>query len=149
MRKTLLLTLILSLNMVAEDGNLDPVYLLKISNYPKFTTEMILKSGKRVEFSSVKSMMNFYFHPEKYPKYGVESRREIEKMYVKDYITGEKIDAKDAYYVFGSRVIGPHGDDLIPLSSKTQAQLFVKRFGGSRVMRIDKFTFGLIKYLDM
>ncbi len=62
MRKTLLLTLILSLNMVAEDGNLDPVYLLKISNYPKFTTEMILKSGKRVEFSSVKSMMNFYFH---------------------------------------------------------------------------------------
>jgi len=23
----------------------------------------------------------------------------------------------------------PHGDDLIPLSSKTQAQLFVKRFG--------------------
>ncbi len=70
--------------------------------------------GKRVEVFSVNSMMNFYFHPEKYPKYGVESRREIEKMYVKDYITGEKIDAKDAYYVFGSRVIGLLGIGLIP-----------------------------------
>jgi len=158
MRKIVFLVLILSLNIFAEDINitiqkepqkLDPVYKLDLKKYPKFSTELILKNGKKIEFASVKSMMNFYFHPEKYPKYGVKSRTEIDKMFVKDYLTGKKIDAKDAFYVFGSRLVGPHGDDLIPLSSKTQADLFVKKYGGSRVMRIDKFTFGLIKYLDM
>jgi nitrous oxide reductase accessory protein NosL len=94
-------------------------------------------------------MMNFYFHPEKYPEYGVKSRTEIDKMFVRDYITGKKIDAKDAFYIFGSKLIGPHGDDLIPLSSKTQVELFMKRFGGTKVLKIDDFSFGLIKYLDM
>ena len=158
MKKIVFLVLILSLNIFAKDSNtttqkepqkLDPVYKLDLKKYPKFSTELILKNGKKIEFASVKSMMNFYFHPEKYPKYGVKSRKEIDKMFVKDYITGKKIDAEDAFYIFGSRLVGPHGDDLIPLSSKTQADLFIKKYGGTRVMRIDKFTFGLIKYLDM
>ncbi len=38
---------------------------------------MVLKNGKKIEFVSVKSMMNFYFHPEKYPEYRVKSREEI------------------------------------------------------------------------
>jgi len=130
-------------------NRLDPVYLLDISKYPKFSTKMVLKNGKTIEFASVKSMMNFYFHPEKYPEYRVKSRDEIDKMFVKDYITGKEINAKDAWYVFGSRLVGPHGDDLIPLSSKTNVELFMKKYGGTRVFRIDKFTFGLIKYLDM
>jgi nitrous oxide reductase accessory protein NosL len=154
MKRVILLTLVIIINLVADDNKtaqqkLDPVYKLELDKYPKFSTELILKNGKKIKFSSVKSMMNFYFHPEKYPKYGVKSRTEIDKMFVRDYITGKKIDAKDAFYIFGSKLIGPHGDDLIPLSSKTQVELFMKRYGGSKVLRIDKFTFGLIKYLDM
>ncbi len=127
----------------------DPVYQIEIGKYPKFETEMVLKDGRHITFCCVKAMMNFYFHPEKYPEYGVKSRTEVDKMYVKDYLSGEKIDAKKAWYVFGSRIVGPHGDDLIPLSSKAKAELYVKRYGGSRIMTIDQFTYGLIHYLDM
>jgi nitrous oxide reductase accessory protein NosL len=159
MRYFLFLILLLSLSYSNENevdstkniwqNRLDPVYLLDVKKYPRFSTEMVLKNGKKIEFVSVKSMMNFYFHPEKYPEYRVKSREEISQMFVKDYLSGEKIDAKDAWYIFGSRLIGPHGDDLIPLSSQTKVELFMKKYGGSRVLKIDKFTFGLIKYLDM
>ena len=130
-------------------NKLDPVYMIDIDKYPKFSTEMVLKNGKRLRFASVKAMMNYYFHPEKYLGFGAHSKADVKKMYVKDYLTGEKIDAKDAWYVFGSHIIGPHGDDLIPLSNEISAKLFTKKYGGSRIMRIERFTFGLIHYLDM
>ena len=154
--KLLLAALFITLSLFGGDtpvevviNKRDPVYQLEIDKYPKFEAELVLKNGTPVRFCSVKAMMNFYFHPEKYPEYRVKSRDEIDKMFVKDYITGKEINAKDAWYVFGSRLVGPHGDDLIPLSSKTNVELFMKKYGGTRVFRIDKFTFGLIKYLDM
>ena len=154
MKRVILLTLVLIINLVADDNKtaqqkLDPVYKLELDKYPKFSTELILKSGKKIKFSSVKSMINFYFHPEKYPEYGVGNRSEIDKMYVHDYLDGTRVDARKAWYVFGSRIVGPHGDDLIPFKSKSQAELFVKKYGGSRIMDADAVTFGLIHYLDM
>ena len=131
----------------------DPVYMLDISKYPKFSTKMVLKNGKVIPFISVKSMMNFFYHPEKYPGYGVSADgRQIDKMYVKDYLDGKEVPIKSAWFVFGSRLTGPHGDDLIPLSSQTRAELFVKRFGGTKIMSYEQMRkkgFGLIKYLDM
>ena len=154
--KTLLMAVLMALtlfgNEVAEEvvvNEKDPVYILDIDKYPKFSTEMILKNGSPIRFCSVKAMMNFYFHPEKYPEYGVENRSEIDKMYVKDYLDGTKVDARKAWYVFGSRIIGPHGDDLIPFKSRTNAELFVKKYGGTRIMNADAITYGLIHYLDM
>ncbi len=127
----------------------DPVYQLEIGKYPKFSAELTLKNGSNIRFVSVKAMMNFYFHPEKYPEYAVTDRREISHMTVKDYLDGTPVDARKAWYVFGSRVVGPHGDDLIPFKSRASAELFVKKFGGTRIMDADKITFGLIHYLDM
>jgi len=137
----------------AWQGKRDPVYLLEIDKYPKFTAEMELTNGKTLRFVSVKALMNFYYHPEKFPGYGVGPKgEEIAGIYVHDYLDGTKVPAEKAWYVFGSRLAGPHGDDLIPLSSKTRAELFVKRYGGTKIMDYKELRskgFGLIKYLDM
>ncbi len=130
-------------------NRLDPVYQLKVDKYPKFQTEMVLKNGRKIRFCCVKSMLCFYFSPYRFPEYGVKESGEIDKMFVKDYLDGSRIDAKKAWYVFGSRLVGPHGDDLIPLSSKTRAELFVKRYGGTRIMEFGKLSAGLVRYLDM
>lgn len=134
-------------------SKLDPVYMLDVDKYPKFEAEILLKNGRTIRFCCVKSMMNFFYRPFKYPGYGVGPRGQgIDKLYVRDYLDGTRVPAEKAWYVFGSRLAGPHGDDLIPLSSKTRAQLFVKRYGGTRIMsykEMRKKKFGLIKYLDM
>jgi nitrous oxide reductase accessory protein NosL len=164
------LMLVAALSLVAGEGNTsvangkapavkrwnnsrDPVYLLEIDKHPKFEAEILLKNGKKIRFASVKSMMNFFYHPEKYPGHGVGPRgKEIDRLIVRDYLDGTPVEAEKAWYVFGSRLVGPHGDDLIPLSSRTRAELFVRRHGGTRIMDYKELRskgFGLIKYLDM
>jgi nitrous oxide reductase accessory protein NosL len=131
---------------------LDPVYKLDIKKYPKFATKMVLKSGKVINFISVKSMLNYYYHPEKYPGFGAKSKLDVKEMFVKDYLDGKELNLKDAWYIFGSKLSGPHGDDLIPVSSKVKAKLFEEKYGGTKIMdfkEIGNKGFGLIKYLDM
>jgi len=73
----------------------------------------------------------------------------IKAIYVQDYMTGERLDATRAFYLFGSRVTGPHGDDLIPFASEAHAKLFMLKNGGTKILPYARITKGLIRYLDM
>ena len=134
-----------------KPNTLDPVYALKIDKYPKFTASVTLKNGKTIRFCCVKSMLHFYYRPRLYQGYGVKDGSEIAEMRVKDYLDGTPVDATKAWYAFGNRLPGPHGDDLIPLATRTRAELFVKRYGGSRIMdfaTVKQKGYGLVKFLD-
>ncbi len=128
--------------------NLDMVYNLDLKKYPKFLCEAKLKNGKVVQFVSVKAMMQVYFHQDYFKKRKLLEAN-IDKMYVKDYLDGTKIEASKALYMFGSRLVGPHGDDLIPLKNQESAKLFKIKYGGTKLLPYSKITVGLIRYLDM
>jgi hypothetical protein len=128
--------------------NLDMVYSLDLKKYPKFLCEAKLKNGKVVQFVSVKAMMQVYFHQDYFKKRKLLEAN-IDKMYVKDYLDGTKIEASKALYMFGSRLVGPHGDDLIPLKNQESAKLFKIKYGGTKLLPYSKITVGLIRYLDM
>lgn len=128
---------------------MDPLFHWNVNKYGNLACMIELKNGKKVYFSSVKSMMDFYYRPWFYTEYGAKTAKDIKKMIVQDYITGKAIDAKKALYIFGSRLIGPKGDDLIPFVDRTTVKLFEKRYGGTKVLPFDKITKGLIKWLDM
>ncbi len=141
-----------SMTATGWSNRFDPVYMIPLDKLPRFTTKMVLKNGKTIRFASVKAMLNFYYHPEKYPVFKVRSRKAVKGMYVQDYLSGEWIPLQKAWYVFGSRLMGPHGDDLIPLSSRIRAELFVKRYGGTKIMsfkEVGQKGYGLVHYLDM
>ncbi len=154
--KKLLIVLMAILPIFLSAGDLkvpknakDPLFLWNVNKYGNLVCEIELKNGKKAYFSSVKSMMDFYYRPWYYESYGAKTDKDIKKMLVQDYITGRVIDAKKAYYVFGSRLIGPKGDDLIPLSDMNSVKMFKMKYGGTKVLRFDQITKGLIKYLDM
>jgi len=128
--------------------DLDMVYKISLDKYPKFNAFAILKNGKEVKFASVKSMFQVYFNQDYYKKQKM-LEDDIQKMYVQDYLDGTKIDASKALYMFGSRLVGPHGDDLIPLKNETNAKLFKLKYGGTKLLPYEKISKGLIKYLDM
>jgi len=131
-----------------ENNATDPVYILPLKKYPKWLCEAKLKSGKIVQFSSVKSMMTVYPHQPYFIKHKFLDSN-ITNIYVQDYISGKKVDAKVAKYVFGSRIVGPHGDDLIPFENEQNAKLFMLKHGGTKILPFSKLTKGLIRYLDM
>jgi hypothetical protein len=154
MKKIILALLLLSFGLFAgqikliDENASDFAYQLPLKKYPKFLCEATLENGKTVQFVSVKAMMQVYFHQKYFIKHKfIDSK--IKKMYVQDFLSGEKIDAKKALYVFGSRVIGPHGDDLVPLKDQESYKVFKIKYKGTKVLPFDRLTVGLIRYLDM
>lgn len=133
---------------LADQNATDPVYILPLTKYPKWLCEAELKSGKKVQFVSVKSMMQVYQHQDYFKRHKLLDS-DIREIYVQDYLTGKKIPAKNAVYVFGSRLTGPHGDDLIPLENEEKAKLFMLKYGGTKILPFEKLSKGLIRYLDM
>jgi hypothetical protein len=129
-------------------SNLDIVYSLDLKKYPKFLCEAKLKNGKTVKFVSFKAMMQVFYHQPYFLKRKLIEDK-IDKMYVYDYLDGTKIDATKALYMFGSRLVGPHGDDLIPLKNEENAKLFKLKYGGTKLLPFEKISKGLIRYLDM
>lgn len=133
---------------LVDQNSSDPVYILPLKKYPKWLCEARLKDGKQSQFVSVKSMMQVFYHQDYFKRHQLLSN-DIETMYVQDYLTGDRVEAKQAVYVFGSRLIGPHGDDLIPFENEQKAKLFMLKNGGTKILPFTKLSKGLIKYLDM
>jgi len=154
MKRDFLLLFLLSGLLLAGEIRLldqnasDPAYQMPLKKYPKWLCEAKLKNGKTIQFVSVKSMMQIYQNQPYFKKHNVLDD-DIETIYIQDYISGKRADATRAVYVFGSRVVGPHGDDLIPFVSEDNAKLFMMKNGGTKILPFQKLKKGLIKYLDM
>ncbi|CZE46613.1 nitrous oxide reductase accessory protein NosL [Campylobacter geochelonis] len=109
--------------------------------YPKWIAVLELKNGKKVVFGSVKVMMqHFYENSHKYAS-------KMKAMYVSDYKSGDLIDASEAFYVFGSRIVSIRGDDLIPFAKLSDAQEFSSQNSGHKILKFSGITKRLIDYL--
>ena len=134
--------------LLLDQNASDLVYQLPLNDYKKWLCEAELKNKQKVQFVSVKAMMQVYQHQPYFLKHHLLPAG-IKTIYVQDYLTGEKVDATKAFYVFGSRITVPHGDDLIPFASQENAKLFMMKHGGTKVLPFEKLSKGLIRYLDM
>jgi nitrous oxide reductase accessory protein NosL len=115
---------------------------------PKWVSKIELKNGKKVFFSSPKSMFEFYHRPGKWYDIGVKSEKDFKDIIVTDYETMELINAKNAYYIYGSRAISPGGDDLVVIKNKTRAENFAKKYNGKRVFRFNEVSDPLIRLIN-
>ena len=114
--------------------NIDPVYMLNITNSPKFNAKIILSNGTKIDFCCPKAMFDFYFRPLNYPEYKIKKEEDFKQLLVKDYMSGKWIDAKKALFIFGSHLKGPKGDDLIPFSNKENLNIYMIKYGGSKIL---------------
>ncbi len=119
-----------------------------ISKDPKWAAKIVTKGGKSVYFSSPKSMFEFYHRPGKWFEVGVKSEKGFDQIVARDFITDKPIDAKSAFYVYGSSITSPAGDDLVVIGSKDAADKFAKEHNGKRVMKFDEVSDALIRLLN-
>jgi nitrous oxide reductase accessory protein NosL len=113
-----------------------PVCGMFVAKYPKWAAQIKLHKHN-LYFDGVKDMMKWIFKNEK----------EINKIFVTDYYTTNKIQAKKAFYVIGSNVYGPMGNELIPFSTKEKAKEFKKNHEGKKIIKFNKITKELVKSL--
>ena len=73
---------------------------------------------------------------------------DITGIYVTDFYNLERIDARKAYFVTGSDVLGPMGHEFVPLASKADADDFLKDHKGKKLYTFERITPALANGLD-
>jgi nitrous oxide reductase accessory protein NosL len=121
-----------------------PVCGMFVYKYPRWVAK--LYSGKQhYSFDGVKDMMKFYFEPKKWGNYDIDK---FDKIYVTDYYSQKAIDGKKAFYVVGSDVLGPMGNELIPFKSKDDAIVFMNDHNGKNIYTFNQITKEIVYKLD-
>jgi len=106
-----------------------PVCGMFVYKYPKWSA-VITINGKKHYFDGIKDMMKYYIFSADFPF----DRNKIESIKVSDYYTLEAIDAKDAFYVIGSDILGPMGNELISFKDKKSANNFIRDHNGKNIL---------------
>ncbi len=116
---------------------------------PLWVSKVITKDSKEFYFTSPKSMLEFYYNPHKwFEETNVKSKDDLKEIIVTDYKTLKPIDAKYAFYVYGSNKISHAGDDLPAFENIKEAKEFMKKNNGKRVLNFSELSNGLIKLLN-
>jgi nitrous oxide reductase accessory protein NosL len=125
-----------------------PVCGMFVYKYPRWAAQIYyLKDNKKMHlsFDGVKDLMKFYFSPNKWGNY---KNININKIMVTDYYNQNAINGKKAFYVIGSDVFGPMGNELIPFKNKKQAEIFLKDHNGKKILTFSEITEKLVYDLD-
>ena len=120
----------------------------KVYKEPKWVAKIELKNGKKVFFSSPKSMIEFYHQPGKWFDVGVKSEDDFKNILVTDFSTLKPINAKGAFYVYGASITSPAGDDLAPFATYDSAEAYSKANNGKRIMHFNEISNALIRLLN-
>ncbi len=125
-----------------------PVCGMFAYKYPRWVA--ILKAeinGKQqtLYFDGVKDLLKFYFLPEEWGEY---HKVKVSNIIVTDYYQQKKIDGTKAFYIYGSDVLGPMGNELIPFEKEENAKTFSHDHFGKKILPFNKLTKSIVFGLD-
>lgn len=122
-----------------------PVCRMQVKASDDWAAEIYFNDQTKLMFESPGDMLTFYLSPE---RYGVDdvhkNRANIRKIIVKDYQSKQPADARQAKFVYKSRVEGPMGPDFLPFAKKEDADAFAAANGGT-VLSLDEVTSAMIQ----
>ncbi|MGA7874646.1 MAG: nitrous oxide reductase accessory protein NosL [Desulfoferrobacter sp.] len=105
------------------------------ARYAKNKCQLSTMSNQVYHFCSTHCLFNFLQDSKKYAKTEVKPVM----IWVVDYPTGTWISGKTAYYVVGSKVDGPMGQEAIAFSRQSDAKDFAAKQGG-KVLTLQEVT---------
>ena len=114
-----------------------PICGMFVYKYPRWAAQ-IFYGDKHLSFDGVKDMMKYYF----------EHQKNISKILVTDYYSQKAIDARKAYYVLGSDIYGPMGEELIPFLKIDEAKRFRLDHKGKKILKFADTTIEEVYKLD-
>mgnify|MGYP000865868132 FL=1 len=126
--------------------DLCPVCGMLVSKYPNWVAVVTWKDGHVHFFDGAKDMFKFLHDLKKYAP--GHRREDIAGIHVTDFYNLERIDARKAYFVLGSDVLGPMGHEFVPLASLVDANDFLKDHKGKRIVDFSQVTIELTLALD-
>jgi len=115
-----------------------PVCGMFLYKYPRWVSMIAYDDGKKFYFDGMKDLMKYYF----------KHNAHVKEMLTQGYYTQETIAVKDAYFVLGSDVYGPMGNELVAFKDKKRAENFMLDHRGKTIVNFDAITPEMIHKLD-
>ncbi|MDX2302953.1 MAG: nitrous oxide reductase accessory protein NosL [Microscillaceae bacterium] len=109
------------------------------AEFPKWQSKLSTKEGEKY-CCSPRCMFLTVLDPK-------QTVKNIQKIEVIDFYDTKPIDARKAFYVIKSDVLGPMGSDLVPHRDKTAAEEFMKDHQGSKILRFEEVDLDMIKQI--
>jgi nitrous oxide reductase accessory protein NosL len=123
-----------------------PVCGMFVALYPDWVATVLYKDGHAHHFDGAKDLFKYLLN---LPKYAPDHQSaDIAVIGVTEYYGVTRIDARAAWYVIGSDILGPMGHELVPLATQAGAEEFLKDHQGRRMVRFDEITVELLENLD-
>lgn len=120
-----------------KDSNKCAVCGMMRSKVPRWNASIVFKNLEKISFCTPQCLFNFYFNISRYTD---QKKEDIIFIYVKDYYSGNDIDAKKSYFVQGSDIIGPMGPELVPIEDNRKAKTFYQDHKGQHIYSFDNIT---------
>lgn len=113
-----------------------------LMDYPGPKAQIHYDNGDTDFFCDTMEMFSIYLRP--------EQKKRIAAIYTQDmgkapweHPVDDWIDAKTAYYVYGSKKLGSMGPTLAAFARTEDAEKFASQFGG-KVLRFDQVTIDMV-----
>lgn len=123
-----------------------PVCGMFVAKYPDWSASVRFKDGTIFWYDGPKDMFSHYFDVARYTP--GKRQGDIAAMTVKEYYSLVPIDVHAAFFVTGSDVSGPMGNELIPFKSEKDARSFKTDHNGKRILRFNEISRQTIKTLN-
>lgn len=123
-----------------------PVCGMFVSLYPDWVATVLYKDGHAHHFDGSKDLFKYLLN---LPKYAPgHAPADIIAIGVTEYYGVTRIDARAAWYVIGSDVLGPMGHELVALATLGEAEDFLRDHKGRRIVRFTEVHPSLLEQLD-
>jgi nitrous oxide reductase accessory protein NosL len=117
-----------------------------VAKYPNWTATVVWKDGRVHHFDGAKDLFTYLLRLSKYAP--TRSARDLAAVAVTEFYDLRPVDARQAFYVVGSDVLGPMGHELVPLATRADADEFIKDHHGRRVLRFADVTLQVVQEVD-
>jgi copper chaperone NosL len=112
-----------------------PVCGMFVAPYANWHAAAELKDGSYVHFDGPKDLFRFFFAVATYlPE---KTRDDIRQLWVSEYYSTRPTRVEELFFVSGSDVLGPMGEELVPIAGKESAETFLRDHGGKKILRFD------------
>jgi copper chaperone NosL len=119
---------------------------MHVPNFPDWAAVVIYKDGSQAWFDGPKDLFTYLLDFKRYaPR---KSAADITAIQVKDYYALKHVDARKAFYVLGSEVMGPMGKELIPFATEAAARDFLRDHRGQKVLAFQDISSRTMKELE-
>jgi nitrous oxide reductase accessory protein NosL len=126
--------------------DLCPVCGMVVSKYPAWVASVVYKDGHAHHFDGAKDLFKYLLDLKRYAP--GHQTQDIARIGVTEYYEVKRIDARQAWFVIGSDVLGPMGHEMIPLGSRADAEEFLRDHHGKRIVQFDEVTREVLTRLD-